>query len=229
MYVNAFIEESDNRVTTLPSEAVVNFDDKDYIFTYEREKEEAGKAIYRIPDDRGQKRAFQDQDILQIMLPAGLSDLIPQKSLSKVHIIFFQQRKMQERWLAKKGERNRNMGNNLTDFIQLMNKYGSEKEPFMFIIDFEMKFPEIHKLDSVPPESSSRLRLYSNAGQVQTRTERVSLDQISRFIQTYSEAFRNVHRNISLGNSYLLNLTFPTVIETGLTLEEIFYCKCCQI
>ena len=45
MYVNAFIEESDNRVTALPSEAVVNFDDKDYIFTFEREKEEAGKPF----------------------------------------------------------------------------------------------------------------------------------------------------------------------------------------
>jgi membrane fusion protein, heavy metal efflux system len=45
MYVNAFIEESDNRVTTLPSEAFVSFDDKDYIFTFEKEKEEEGKSF----------------------------------------------------------------------------------------------------------------------------------------------------------------------------------------
>ena len=42
MYVNAYIEESDNEVTALPSEAVVSFDDKDYLFIWEREKEEAG-------------------------------------------------------------------------------------------------------------------------------------------------------------------------------------------
>ena len=51
MYVNAFIEESDIKVTALPSEAVVSFDDKDYIFVFEKDKEEAWKAIYRIQDD----------------------------------------------------------------------------------------------------------------------------------------------------------------------------------
>jgi para-aminobenzoate synthetase component 1 len=38
----------------------------------------------------------------------------------------------------------------------------------------------------------------------------------------YLKAFENVKKNIKLGNTYLLNLTFPTFIETELTLEEIF-------
>lgn len=42
MYVNAFIEESEAKVTVLPSEAVVSFNDKDYIFIFEKNKEEAG-------------------------------------------------------------------------------------------------------------------------------------------------------------------------------------------
>ncbi len=129
---------------------------------------------------------------------------------------------MQERWLAKKGERNRNMGNNLTDFIQLVNRYGSGKVPFMFIIDFEMKFPEVHKLDAVPRGIRFQTPLFSDPGNVQTRTEEISLTKYPVSFNTYSEAFSIVHRNISLGNSYLLNLTFPTVIETGLTLEQIF-------
>jgi cobalt-zinc-cadmium efflux system membrane fusion protein len=45
MYVNALIEESDSLVTALPSEAVVSFDDKDYIFVFERNKEEDGKSF----------------------------------------------------------------------------------------------------------------------------------------------------------------------------------------
>jgi cobalt-zinc-cadmium efflux system membrane fusion protein len=45
MYVNALIEESDSLVTALPSEAVVSFDDKDYIFVFERNKEEDGKPF----------------------------------------------------------------------------------------------------------------------------------------------------------------------------------------
>ncbi|MCX6223939.1 MAG: efflux RND transporter periplasmic adaptor subunit [Bacteroidia bacterium] len=45
MYVNAFIEESDNKVPALPGEAVVSFDDKDYIFVYVKDKEEGGKPF----------------------------------------------------------------------------------------------------------------------------------------------------------------------------------------
>ncbi len=45
MYVSAKIEESDNTVTTLPSDAIVSFDDKDYIFVFEKEKEEDGKPF----------------------------------------------------------------------------------------------------------------------------------------------------------------------------------------
>ena len=45
MYVNAIIETSDNKVTALPSEAIVSFDDKDYIFVFEKNKEEDGKPF----------------------------------------------------------------------------------------------------------------------------------------------------------------------------------------
>ncbi len=50
MYVNALIEESDNKVTALPSEAIVSFNDKNFIFVFEKEKEEEGKPFteYRI-------------------------------------------------------------------------------------------------------------------------------------------------------------------------------------
>jgi cobalt-zinc-cadmium efflux system membrane fusion protein len=70
MYVNSYIEESDSRVTTLPSEAVVTFDDKDYIFTFVREKEEAGKPFteYRMVEV---KKGVSDSGFTEIMLPDG--------------------------------------------------------------------------------------------------------------------------------------------------------------
>lgn len=42
MYVNALIEESVQQVSSLPSEAIVSFDDKNYIFVFELDKEEDG-------------------------------------------------------------------------------------------------------------------------------------------------------------------------------------------
>jgi len=56
MYVHAVIEASSNEVTTLPSEAIVSFDDKDYIFIFDKNKVESGKPFteYRmIPVTKG--------------------------------------------------------------------------------------------------------------------------------------------------------------------------------
>ncbi len=56
MYVHALIETSGNQVPAVPDEAVVNFEDKDYIFVFEKEKEEDGKPFteYRmIPVQKG--------------------------------------------------------------------------------------------------------------------------------------------------------------------------------
>lgn len=70
MYVNALIEESDLKVTALPSEAVVSFDDKDYIFVFEKEKEEEGNAmteymIYQV------KKGVTSSGYTEITLPEG--------------------------------------------------------------------------------------------------------------------------------------------------------------
>jgi len=72
MYVNALISESDLQVTALPSEAVVSFDDKDYIFTYEKDKEEAGKAFteYKMIEV---KKGVTDSGYTEIILPEGFN------------------------------------------------------------------------------------------------------------------------------------------------------------
>ena len=110
----------------------------------------------------------------------------------------------------------------IDNFIDLMNKYGAEKEPFMFIIDFEMKSPEIHKLNAVPLGVKFFTPLLSNVNPGQIYSKPVAFKKHPVPFRIYSEAFRNVQKNISLGNSYLLNLTFPTLIETDMTLEDIF-------
>lgn len=50
MFVNALIQTSVNTVKTLPSDAVVSFDDNDYVFIFDKNKEENGASFteYRI-------------------------------------------------------------------------------------------------------------------------------------------------------------------------------------
>jgi len=108
-------------------------------------------------------------------------------------------------------------------FIDTMNKYGADNEPFLFIIDFDMKRPEIYKLNSVPSGIKFVTPLISNVIPTQTYNKEVLLEKYPVPFGKYSEAFKNVHDNLKSGNTYLLNLTFPTEIRINLSLEEIFF------
>jgi cobalt-zinc-cadmium efflux system membrane fusion protein len=93
MYVNAFVKESENIVPVLPGEAIVSFNDKDYIFSYEKEKEEAGKPFteYKMIEV---KRGVSVSGYSEVILPAGFNA----KIVIKGRIIFFRLKRMQGRW-----------------------------------------------------------------------------------------------------------------------------------
>ncbi len=70
MYVLAHIEKTDRQVTAVPAGAVVLFDDKHYIFAFEKDKEEGGKPFteYRfIEVIKGET----NDGYTEIQLPAG--------------------------------------------------------------------------------------------------------------------------------------------------------------
>lgn len=68
MYVNAAIETFGNKVTALPSEAIVSFDDKDYIFVFDKNKQENGKSFteYRMIEVR---KGVTDSGYTEVVLP----------------------------------------------------------------------------------------------------------------------------------------------------------------
>jgi cobalt-zinc-cadmium efflux system membrane fusion protein len=70
MYVNALVEATANQVTSLPSEAIVSFDDKDYIFVFDKNKVENGKQFteYRMIEIQ---KGVTDSGFTEIILPEG--------------------------------------------------------------------------------------------------------------------------------------------------------------
>ena len=72
MYVNAIIEASTDLVTALPAEAIVSFDDKDYIFVFNKNKMENGKQFseYRMVEIQ---KGITDDGFTEIILPGGLN------------------------------------------------------------------------------------------------------------------------------------------------------------
>lgn len=105
--------------------------------------------------------------------------------------------------------------------IELMNKYGTDNEPFLFIIDFDMQKPEIHRLSELPSGIKFSAPLLSSHPAL-TPAVQFYLKKTPVSFERYSDAFANVQKNITAGNTYLLNLTFPTLIKLDQTLEEIY-------
>jgi RND family efflux transporter MFP subunit len=81
MYVSALVSETSSVMTVLPSDAVVSFDDRDYIFIYEKEKVEAGKNFteYRMIEV---KKGVSDSGFTEIKIPEG-TDLKSSKIVTK--------------------------------------------------------------------------------------------------------------------------------------------------
>jgi para-aminobenzoate synthetase component I len=111
----------------------------------------------------------------------------------------------------------------MNGFIDLMNRYGADREPFLFIIDFDFKHPEIHRLNSIPSGIKFSTPLISNVSGSHMNPGPVPLQISPVGFRRYSAAFENVQESINLGNSYLLNLTFPTEVKTEFSLTDIFF------
>jgi RND family efflux transporter MFP subunit len=72
MYVNALIASPGNKVTAVPADAVVSFDDKDYIFVFDKDKEEGGKSFteYRMIEIH---KGVTDGGFIEVILPEGFN------------------------------------------------------------------------------------------------------------------------------------------------------------
>jgi len=110
-------------------------------------------------------------------------------------------------------------------FRKKMNKLGQEHIPFLFIIDFDIKKPEILSLDeTIENNVLFDIEGFSNAKPKNfVEQKEVYLKKYPVPFETYKIAFEQVMTHIHNGNTYLLNLTFPTYIECNYSLNEIFY------
>lgn len=108
-------------------------------------------------------------------------------------------------------------------FIE-MDELSLQKVPFFFIIDFLSENVEIYKENEI--EKSGLLidfQIFSKQTNKQELTKKIEWKSFPETLESFKKGFDDVQENIRLGNSYLVNYTRKTRIETNLTLEEIFY------
>ncbi len=72
MYVNAHIQAKSGQATSVPSASIVSFDDKDYIFVFDKNKVESGKPFTEYRMIQIQK-GVSDDGFTEIVLPEGFN------------------------------------------------------------------------------------------------------------------------------------------------------------
>lgn len=108
--------------------------------------------------------------------------------------------------------------------IKILNLLGGEKVPFLFVIDFDLKMPWICPLAEVDAdEVLYDINGRSNIWKTPDLDKKLELNVLPVDKTRYQKAFDQVQKHIGHGNSFLLNLTLPSKIETNFNLKEIFY------
>ncbi len=102
--------------------------------------------------------------------------------------------------------------------FERITEYASTKEPFLFIISYDKTEIFVQKLSELSGDIAysfdceARVDLGKKANLVKYPVD----------FKTYSNSFKQVIEEIKRGNTYLLNLTFRSEIETSLSFSEIF-------
>lgn len=111
------------------------------------------------------------------------------------------------------------------DAVERMNMWGKKRKPFFFAIDYEMTRAIVLPFGEV----KSDIILYTIAGVTNVPPRRCASQKMSFFrkypieFDMYRRAFQHVYHHLQEGNTYLVNLTFPTRVELDVTLRDLFF------
>jgi para-aminobenzoate synthetase component 1 len=109
----------------------------------------------------------------------------------------------------------------IDEFREKINHLGSIKKKFVFIIDFECKE---YIIETLPTEKLFfKMDDFLNYKNHVLKKKDFSLKPVYISFEKYKNSFDKVIKEIKNGNTYLLNLTFQTKLNSNLNLKEIFY------
>lgn len=109
----------------------------------------------------------------------------------------------------------------LPEWAIQMNRYAEESIPFLFILDFEIKHPVVLSIEEAKQQS---IRWQINHEPVDSKSppQKLSLDINPVSFETYKTGFDKVQKAIQAGDTYLLNLCYPTPLQGIASLEDAF-------
>lgn len=102
-----------------------------------------------------------------------------------------------------------------------ITKLAQQREPFLFILSYDLKDKFIEPLNNLDDDIFFKIGNQRNYPKTPIDREYFLKKHPLPFME-YKNSLDKIIEQICLGNTYLLNLTFKTPIETNLSLKEIF-------
>ena len=102
-----------------------------------------------------------------------------------------------------------------------IDKLGQSRTPFLFIISYDQNKIFAKALNDLDSDIYYKLESWRNYP-VQKREKPFTFSKYPVAFSVYQKALEKVLEEIRSGNTYLLNLTFKTPIETNYSMKEIF-------
>jgi para-aminobenzoate synthetase component 1 len=110
----------------------------------------------------------------------------------------------------------------LEEFTATANAWGARGKPFLFLFDFELKKPVLFPLEALESENIFYQLPDSTHEPSSPPLLKPSLDLDPPSYESYLMAYERVKKNLQSGNTYLLNLTFPTRIKSDANLRDLY-------
>lgn len=111
----------------------------------------------------------------------------------------------------------------LAEFVKTMNRWGQQKVPFLFIIDFEMMNPLILKLNEVDAtEIFYSINGFTNVVN-EKHAETIVIEKLPGAFSSYKQKFDKVLAYLEYGDTFLTNLTIATEITFDGSLKDFFF------
>jgi para-aminobenzoate synthetase component 1 len=102
--------------------------------------------------------------------------------------------------------------------FERVNSLAKERVPFLFFCDFKAENIEVYPLDELQKNDIE----FSICEAYRYKEHQHFLQKFPLSLDLYTQKFEAVIEKIKAGETYILNLTQPTPIESELSLKEIF-------
>ncbi len=106
--------------------------------------------------------------------------------------------------------------------VKIMNKFGKQKLPFLFIINFDFKKSIVLPANKI---DESKIK-YSFRSEIPDKDKKlnntIGFNVVPPSFDEFEKAFNIVQNEIKAGNTYLLNLTFSSEIIGNFNLYDIY-------